>query len=95
MENDPSNVVGKAEEVRLLKTEMRNTEGGYFSAMDADTNGEEGVFYVWKKEELKKLRITSLSKEGLTSIGLPQKDLEKPGRLCPMTATKTNTRIEG
>tara|TARA_R110002051_G_scaffold269806_2_gene330087 strand:- start:13784 stop:15958 length:2175 start_codon:yes stop_codon:yes gene_type:complete len=43
------------ETFEFLKIEMRNTEGGYFSAMDADTKGEEGVYYVWKKEELKKL----------------------------------------
>ncbi|TLP79784.1 thioredoxin domain-containing protein [Maribacter sp. ACAM166] len=39
----------------FLKTEMRNEEGGYFSAMDADTNGEEGLYYVWKKNELQSI----------------------------------------
>ena len=43
------------ETCKFLKTEMRNESGGYFSAMDADTNGEEGVYYIWKKEELQKL----------------------------------------
>ena len=46
----------KVEETfKFLKSEMRNEDGGYFSAMDADTKGEEGVYYVWKKEELASL----------------------------------------
>ena len=40
---------------QFLKSEMRNEKGGYFSAMDADTNGEEGVYYLWNKDELLKL----------------------------------------
>lgn len=43
------------ETLKFLKAEMRNEDGGYFSAMDADTNGEEGVYYVWKKQELESL----------------------------------------
>jgi hypothetical protein len=43
------------ETFKFLKTEMRNESGGYFSAMDADTNGEEGVYYVWKQKELQEL----------------------------------------
>ena len=32
--------------------EMTSEEGGFFSAQDADTNGEEGQTYVWKKKEI-------------------------------------------
>ena len=32
--------------------EMTSVEGGFFSAQDADTNGEEGQTYVWKKNEI-------------------------------------------
>jgi uncharacterized protein YyaL (SSP411 family) len=34
--------------------EMTADDGGFFSAEDADSEGEEGVFYVWSLNELKK-----------------------------------------
>ena len=41
------------ETIAFLDREMKNAEGGYYAAIDADSEGEEGKFYVWKEEELK------------------------------------------
>ena len=32
--------------------DLKSPEGGFYSAEDADSEGEEGKFYVWKKEEI-------------------------------------------
>ena len=32
--------------------EMQSTEGGYYSAQDADSEGHEGKFFVWRKTEI-------------------------------------------
>ncbi|MFA5330529.1 MAG: thioredoxin domain-containing protein [Prolixibacteraceae bacterium] len=38
-----------------LKREMKSEENGFYSSLDADSEGEEGKFYVWKKQELQQL----------------------------------------
>jgi len=35
--------------------EMTSSEGTFFSAQDADTDGEEGQTFVWKKQEIEKI----------------------------------------
>ena len=39
----------------FLLDELRTPEGGFASALDADTEGEEGRFYVWTPAELRSL----------------------------------------
>ncbi|HEG43657.1 MAG TPA: thioredoxin domain-containing protein [Phycisphaerales bacterium] len=35
--------------------DMTSADGGFYSAEDADSQGEEGLFYVWKPEEIEKV----------------------------------------
>jgi len=39
----------------FVAREMISSEGGFFSAYDADSEGDEGKFYVWSKSEIKNI----------------------------------------
>lgn len=43
------------ETIAFLNREMRHPDGAYYSALDADTEGQEGRFYTFTHEELKQL----------------------------------------
>lgn len=41
--------------IEWLEREMTNSMGGFYSALDADSEGEEGKFYVWTKDEIEQI----------------------------------------
>lgn len=43
------------ETLEFVEREMTAKNGAFYSALDADSEGEEGKFYIWKKDELEQL----------------------------------------
>jgi hypothetical protein len=43
------------ESAEWIKREMQSPGGGYYSTLDADSEGHEGKYYVWTREEIKSL----------------------------------------
>ncbi len=41
--------------INFIEREMLSAENGFYSALDADSEGEEGKFYVWDKTEIETL----------------------------------------
>lgn len=47
-----------------IMADMQSDEGGYYSSLDADSEGHEGKYYVWTKEEIASL----LTKEEMSVV---------------------------
>jgi uncharacterized protein YyaL (SSP411 family) len=43
------------ETLNFIERDLTSIEGAFYSSLDADSEGEEGIFYVWNKIELQKL----------------------------------------
>ncbi|MCY4523460.1 MAG: thioredoxin domain-containing protein [Halobacteriovoraceae bacterium] len=41
--------------LHYVMRDMMNKDGGFYSAEDADSEGKEGVFYLWSNDEIKKI----------------------------------------
>jgi uncharacterized protein YyaL (SSP411 family) len=62
------------ETVEWALREMRGPEGGFYSALDADSEGVEGKFYVWTLEELRDaLGGGQLAEEAIAYFGATER----------------------
>jgi len=60
-----------AEEIlHYVKRDMTDKRGGFYSAEDADSEGEEGLFYLWTIEEIKNILNNDESELLINTYGL-------------------------
>jgi uncharacterized protein YyaL (SSP411 family) len=67
-----------------LMNEMQSTEGGYYSAQDADSEGEEGKYYIWTAEQTTALLDNTQAEVFNLSFGL-DKEANFEGKWYPHT----------
>ncbi len=64
-----------AEEIlTYVRRDMISPEGGFYSAEDADSEGEEGKFYLWKFDELQSILTEDELKLAVKVFNLEKKD---------------------
>lgn len=52
---DPTYHTIVSETLNFIQRELTSREGGFYASLDADSEGEEGKFYVWTKNELENI----------------------------------------
>ena len=58
--------------LQYVLREMTSVEGGFYSSQDADSDGEEGKFYVWGFKELKEHLDEDISSAFMEHFGISQ-----------------------
>lgn len=81
--------------MQWLSAEMRSADGGFFSALDADSEGIEGKFYIWTQQELQSVlgedfdwfsKLYNISAQGNWEHGYNHLHLTEPVEHAARTA---------
>ncbi len=60
------------EAIAFMTNEMRDSQGGFYASIDADSEGEEGKYYVWELEEIERLLRPDLHRLFIIATGTSQ-----------------------
>ena len=71
-DRDPRHARCVDETAAWIMREMQSSEGGYYSSLDADSEHEEGKFYVWDRDAVKALLTGEEYREVAAHYGLDQ-----------------------
>ncbi len=82
------------ETIEFVERELTSSEGGFYSSIDADSDGEEGNYYIWTKEEFEKIAGNDativLEYFNITSDG----NWEKGKNICFRTASDSEIALK-
>jgi uncharacterized protein YyaL (SSP411 family) len=67
------------ETLAFVLAELRGPEGGFYSALDADSEGVEGRYYVWSAQQLSQVLGPELADEAMAYFGVTQGGNFEPG----------------
>jgi uncharacterized protein YyaL (SSP411 family) len=59
------------ETATFLLTELYNEKGGFFASIDAETQGEEGAYYLWQKSEIEAV-LSENAKDFMLAYGVKE-----------------------
>ncbi|MEQ8156355.1 MAG: thioredoxin domain-containing protein [Clostridiaceae bacterium] len=55
---------------QYMTTDLKSEEGGFYSAEDADSEGEEGKFYIWSADEVSKILNEAEAEIAIKAFGM-------------------------
>lgn len=75
--------------IAYLQRELLSPEGGFYAAEDADSEGEEGLFYTWTPSEITKI-LGEKAQSFCEAYGIETEQADETGRCIPYLSKRSN-----